>query len=450
MAQFFDQLTKTISSWVKKTFFKKTPPARPFEVLKAAVLFNDDAKVKELLTWSNVREAVRQKVAGKTIFHHLRYSTNPKIATLLLDALPNKEDALKLLLQPNNGETALEFLNRIYVSGGRDNSQLIKAIVNYFPPEDRYTLISQSGDLLHVTFSHGITGLSDFYLTAVPPEKMFALASAAAKMSDGTTPLHHLVPLYSHARPKASEVITQFLSHFDSWHQDALINIQDDSGNTPLHKALNRGCEEIAKQLVQAGGESQIPNDNKNTPLHLAADYNVNIRRGGFLDNMTPDEINQKNIDGKTALMFAAEKADDKVDNCEWLIFNGAKVDITDNNLRTPLHLVMLSKAPDYIKLNRAERMIMSLKGEERKNWINLPDANGKTALDLVVEGKRLAHPRIFNCLVEAGAIRRSKVSNERFTLLAFNEVKKNQRVAEKPTDEKMVRRSLRLGGKKE
>ncbi len=50
----------------------------------------------------------------------------------------------------------------------------------------------------------------------------------------------------------------------------AKIDVQDDTGDTALHKAIKNGYDEAAKSLIRAGADLQIENDRLETPLETA------------------------------------------------------------------------------------------------------------------------------------------------------------------------------------
>jgi ankyrin repeat protein len=48
---------------------------------------------------------------------------------------------------------------------------------------------------------------------------------------------------------------------------------EDNSNQTPLHKAAMKGNEEITRMLIDAGADVNVQNRNGETPLHWAARY---------------------------------------------------------------------------------------------------------------------------------------------------------------------------------
>ncbi len=51
------------------------------------------------------------------------------------------------------------------------------------------------------------------------------------------------------------------------------VNIQDDSGNTPLHLACYYDCLEVVQVLLRNGADVNIQDEDGDTPLHLISSY---------------------------------------------------------------------------------------------------------------------------------------------------------------------------------
>lgn len=90
-----------------------------------------------------------------------------------------------------------------------------------------------------------------------------------------------------------------------------LVRVSSDSGVTPLHfVALGKNIE-LASWLLGNGATFQI-NEQAETPLHWACKTGYYAMISLFVEFMTTSEINQKDIEGDTALDWAVEyKTDD-------------------------------------------------------------------------------------------------------------------------------------------
>jgi FOG: Ankyrin repeat len=87
-------------------------------------------------------------------------------------------------------------------------------------------------------------------------------------------------------------------------------NIQDNDGNTPLHRAVIRSRREIIKLLLEHGADPNIQNNYGGTPLHYAAKKcRVSVARV-LLDYGADPTIRDNK--GKTPLNYGS--------NCEEII----------------------------------------------------------------------------------------------------------------------------------
>jgi serine/threonine-protein phosphatase 6 regulatory ankyrin repeat subunit B len=111
------------------------------------------------------------------------------------------------------------------------------------------------------------------------------------------------------------------------------IDAKDQFGQTALIIAATKGNDEAARALINKGANVNAANNNGWTPLMSAAQHG-HLTTIQILLSAKGIDIDTKNSDGATALILAA--ANGKDDIVKELINNGADVNITDNNGRTP------------------------------------------------------------------------------------------------------------------
>ena len=75
------------------------------------------------------------------------------------------------------------------------------------------------------------------------------------------------------------EKADHFIQFLISRH--AKVNVQNQSGDTPLHKAVWKKHPEACQVLVSAGADTEIANHDQNTPFALARD--ATIKRIGMI-----------------------------------------------------------------------------------------------------------------------------------------------------------------------
>lgn len=97
------------------------------------------------------------------------------------------------------------------------------------------------------------------------------------------------------------------------------VRAASDSGTTPLHfVALGKNVQ-LAAWLIENGATFE-KNEEAETPLHWACKTSCPIMISLFVNSMTKSEINQKDIEGRTALDWAVEyKTDATADILEIL-----------------------------------------------------------------------------------------------------------------------------------
>ena len=69
------------------------------------------------------------------------------------------------------------------------------------------------------------------------------------------------------------DIITTIKEKGEFLNEGADVNAKDNKGNTPLHKAAQKGHLEFIEFLVGKGADVNAKNDDGNTPLHRAAYY---------------------------------------------------------------------------------------------------------------------------------------------------------------------------------
>ena len=164
------------------------------------------------------------------------------------------------------------------------------------------------------------------------------------------------------------------------------VNQRDEWERTPLMWAAREGHTDCVKYLLQNGAQLDLTDHVGNTALHLAAE-------GGHLEVLkrlveAGQDVNQR--DGwfkRTPLMRAAVEG--HTDCVEYLIQNGAQLNLKDYERKTPLMRAAMEGRTDCVKY-------LLQNGAQ----LDLTDHVGNTALHLAAEG---GHLEVLKRLVEAG-----------------------------------------------
>ncbi|KAJ5619208.1 hypothetical protein N7510_003192 [Penicillium lagena] len=168
-------------------------------------------------------------------------------------------------LANNRGETALHKLVRLpNVDSASPSIQMIPALMDFL-------LQPRLGINLHAADNEGIVAIHCAASTSdVCVWKLYqAGADINALTNDDRTPLHFAAG----AGHSSAVDLLCFLYCKKLYNVDQ----KDENGRTPLHHAVLSGNLESVYSILQAGANPNIADKHGSTPLHLAAEHQVNI-----------------------------------------------------------------------------------------------------------------------------------------------------------------------------
>jgi ankyrin repeat protein len=133
---------------------------------------------------------------------------------------------------------------------------------------------------------------------------------------------------------------------------NALINVKDKNGNTPLHLAVAQNCKEVVNLLLSCGVDVQICDNKGETALHLA-NTNADVVRGlaNAGANVTILDVDEWSP-LHAAVRFASFELKYK-DTIEVLIRKGADITLVDGNGKTARQLARERGMFEYISRGR-------------------------------------------------------------------------------------------------
>lgn len=272
--------------------------------------------------------------------------------------------------------TLLEYGASVSILDLEGNSPLLLAIQNrsYFAEN-----ICVAGDkqLVNRPNKNGVTPLMAALLLDHSDSNVKMLLDAGADVSasdkSGNTVLHHL------ANNENSEIALSFL---DNLLQVAKKKIDLDKRNADgmsafLVAAARHHTPAVLKRLISLKVNTQMIDNKGNNALHLALTRSCSKTVEFLIKSGV--SLRQKNVQGKTPLLIAAENAADgntcSQDELRLLVTNGADINDTDSNGNTVLTLVLSKKSGYGVD---PALMTFLLRGH---TLINKKNAEGTTAL---------------------------------------------------------------------
>ncbi|WP_173862896.1 MULTISPECIES: ankyrin repeat domain-containing protein, partial [unclassified Wolbachia] len=184
--------------------------------------------------------------------------------------------------------------------------------------------------------------------------------------------------------------------------EGADVKVENDKGETPLHIAAVWGHKEVVEALLDKGANVNAEDEEGNTPLVLTTDEEIKtllqstaklleVAKSGNIQEVNSlisegAKVNVKDQDNKTPLHWAAEKGHKEV--VEALLDKGANVDAEDENGDTPLDLATTQDIRTLLQ-NTDELLKAAGRGDidtvndliNQGASVNATDQDGKTPL---------------------------------------------------------------------
>ncbi|KAL7917104.1 ankyrin repeat-containing domain protein [Trichoderma austrokoningii] len=226
---------------------------------------------------------------------------------------------------------------------------------------------------LHIAASRGYNGIVKALLHAGAPTKCLDM--------DQHTPLEaairarHLdtVELLQRADPTPEgNNLGNRTTTFDS----SRLNIHDDLGRTPLHRAVLLGHLGTVNQLLEGKADTNLPDQIGRTPLHYAA------RRidSAILEALIAAKANVNAVDARNRSPLSLAVEGESITGIQMLLTAGADFSV-DHDGRTPLHAAALMGSAQIV-----QTLVTNHNTEKREELISMSDRGGETAIHLAAE----------------------------------------------------------------
>ncbi|KAL7298633.1 hypothetical protein TKK_0008399 [Trichogramma kaykai] len=229
-------------------------------------------------------------------------------------------------------------------------------------------------------------------------------ADPNATLPDGWTPLHSIC-----ARGPDDESAAAFLNVLFDYVNDKMqrtvpnVDAQNDSGDTPLHLALERGHKKVAEWLLTNGAaDPNLANRRGSTALHVVCERSGD----GDADSLRmllelgseghrPVLVDARDNEGNTPLHCALRRG--HRDSVECLLRHDASPNVANVSRETPLHVVCNRDADDDLV-----RLFFEISDEtQREVRLDARNKWGWTPLQLAAASLL---PNVVEALLDRGA----------------------------------------------
>ncbi|MCP4160315.1 MAG: hypothetical protein GY760_09600 [Deltaproteobacteria bacterium] len=387
-----------------------------YSSLCEAIINNDYKKVKKLLVWSSINSYCG---SGQTPLHYAAEARDKRIAQLLII------EGAKV-----NAKTDLNKSTPLHLAVLRCNKEVVKILikngadVNY---SDKFI-----GTPLHYAVKAG-TSIED------PCENRRIIellsqngADMNRKNRDGFTPLNKSIKSISFnpyktimnlldfgANPLVMDNNQYSSLHYASYFNSETImemllkhcknvNIKGPEGITALHLSSDQGNDRMISLLINYGALTSIKNNYGVTPLQGAA-YHGHFKAVQVL-LLNKANVNTLDNNKSSSLHWAVftnkiKKPENRIKIVRLLIEYGAKKNLKNSNLTTPLH---------YAAVNGYNKVVHHL--IQKKAHINSKDKDGRTPLIGAISTNKIATAKL---IINMGASLKMK-DNMNNTALHF------------------------------
>jgi len=298
------------------------------------------------------RKLVHAKgVEGRTPLH-LAAATGKVEVMRLLRSLITDENEWKAVINAQDDETGA---TPLHVAVGQGNTASIECLVKELGADVNAKNNRNVTPLLAAAHGHQVDGMDCLYDLCKDLKKELKMEEGGITIwiiadSPGWADIKNwlnrkgLVKPVSKPKPskitnifEAAEIGTVDDVKYFVEQKGVDVNITNDKGSIPLHRAVDNPDINVMKYLVSKGANVNAKNNDGNTPLYSAAWDNPNVKFLQYLISEGAD-VDARNNKGNTPLYIAAQY-NSKVEVLEYLISQNADVNAVCFQGNTPLHI---------------------------------------------------------------------------------------------------------------
>jgi uncharacterized membrane protein YfcA len=160
------------------------------------------------------------------------------------------------------------------------------------------------------------------------------------------------------------------------------VTARNAAGDTPLHRAVEKGMRSLAESLLARGAEVNARSKNGETPLHLAA-LDADPAVAELLLDARADPL-ARNADGESVLMWASLSGHIVV--AQRLLQRGADANVRDRKGSLPLHAAADGGHLELVRLLLPRTREPDAKNGAGKSALDYARANGYAQIEKLLE----------------------------------------------------------------
>jgi cytohesin len=271
--------------------------------------------------------------------HQVIEKGNKEIVKLILDVLKENQELAKTCLEAATGEGKTP----LHLAMEKGNEEIVKLILDVLKENQELAKTcleaknNEGKTPLHLAIEKGNEEIVELMLDILKENQGLAKTCLEAKNNEGKTPLHLAIEkgnekivelilnvlkqnpelakndsfLHLALRKGDEKIVELILSVLEQNQELAKICLEatDKYGNTPLHLAVRRENMDLAKRMIDLGGDVNIQNNNGRTLLNQAV-FDGNREFAKFLLEHKA-KYDLKDGKGDTALRLAVRSGDE-------------------------------------------------------------------------------------------------------------------------------------------
>ncbi|PVD33506.1 hypothetical protein C0Q70_04762 [Pomacea canaliculata] len=227
----------------------------------------------------------------------------------------------------------------------------------------------------HKQLHHTLVRLAVTFHTSLVREMFVTEQQVNSVDSEGMAVLHRVATFDSEDHVRLLHLLVR---------KGANINLQNTSGDTPLHIAVKHNNWMMMEALLSRQATTDVADNDHRSVLHILASY-TDFECLSELDKILPfllcnsSDLNKKDEEGNTALHLAAVSGN--ITFIKKLLYHGARADCVNDQQKTVLHMIGMNSQTFSLQWETCYMLIVK-KGAD----VHKTDSDGNSAIHLAAK----------------------------------------------------------------